>query len=195
MDPRFKDALRLVDEANARDPNRQLVDGVEQPKELVYSQRMTSWLEKIAPDASDKLRLAARAQHICRWKIPRSDFPMDRVGYHRWRKTLSKFHADTVGELVAQAGYDRDTIGRVQALVLKQQLKSDPETQTLEDVICLVFLEDYFADFSKKHDDEKLLTILRKTWAKMSPRGQQLALGLDLDPTARTLIEKALEGQ
>ena len=194
MDSRFENALRLIDEANARDPNRESVDGVEQPKELIYSQRMTSWLEKIAPDASDALRLAARAQHICRWKIPRNDYPMDRVGYHRWRKKLANFHSDTAGKLLVQAGYDCDTIERVQALVQKQQLKSDPETQTLEDAVCLVFLEDYFADFSQKHDDKKLVRILRKTWAKMSSRGHQLALGLDLDAAARALIEKALSG-
>ncbi len=189
---RFNEALRRIDAANAEDPNQDFVDGVAQPKELVYSQRMSAWLERLAPDASEALRLATRAQHIRRWTIPRSDYPMDRPGYHRWRTTLGRFHADTAGTILGETGYDETTIARVQSLLRKERLKSDPETQTLEDVICLVFLENYFTDFARQHDEAKLLGVLRKTWAKMSPQGQQAALGLELPAAARAIVEKAL---
>jgi hypothetical protein len=153
---------------------------------------MTGWLERLAPEASEPLRLAIRAQHLCRWTIPRSQYPMDRRGYHQWRTHLARFHAEKAGEILCEVGYDAATIARVQALLRKEGLKSDPETQLLEDVACLVFLESYFADFSRQHDEEKLITILRRTWLKMSPRGHQAALALDLPLEARALIEKAL---
>jgi hypothetical protein len=117
---------------------------------------------------------------------------MDRPGYHRWRTTLARFHAEKAGEILRQVGYDEETITRVQSLLRKEGLKTNPDTQTLEDVSCLVFLEAYFSDFAKQHEEEKLITILRKTWKKMSPRGQQAALQLDLSPTDRALLEKAL---
>lgn len=191
---RFHEALRRIDAANAEDPNQEIVDGEAQPKELVYSRRMSAWLERLAPDASEALRLAARAQHIRRWTIPRAAYPMDRPGYHRWRTTLARFHADTAGAILRELGYEDTTIARVQSLLRKERLKSDPETQTLEDVICLVFLENHFADFARRHDEAKLLEVLRKTWAKMSPQGRQAALGLDLPPAARAIVEKALAG-
>ena len=189
---RFRAAVARIDAANGEDPNREMIGGVEQPKELAYGERMSAWLERLAPDASEALRLAARAQHIRRWRIPRGDFPMDRAGYHRWRTTLYRFHADTAGALLAEAGYDAATIARVQALIRKEKLQSDPEMQMLEDVICLVFLENYLAGFSAKHDAAKVVEIVRKTWRKMSPRGQQAALALPLPPAARGLVERAL---
>ncbi len=190
---RFQRAIALIDAANADDPNRVEHEGRERPAEVLYSERMSRWLDRIAPDASEGLRLAARAQHIRRWEIPRSSYPDGRVGYHRWRTRLLHFHAETAGELLARAGYDAATIERVQSLLRKERLKADPETQTLEDVICLVFLEDYFADFAGKHDEEKIVGILRKTWKKMSPRGHEEALRLELPARARALVEKALE--
>ncbi|HUN52002.1 MAG TPA: DUF4202 domain-containing protein [Candidatus Sulfotelmatobacter sp.] len=189
---RFRAAVARIDAANGEDPNREMIGGVEQPKELAYGERMSAWLERLAPDASEALRLAARAQHIRRWRIPRGDFPMDRAGYHRWRTTLYRFHADTAGALLAEVGYDAATIARVQALIRKEKLQSDPEMQMLEDVICLVFLENYLAGFSAKHDAAKVVEIVRKTWRKMSPRGQQAALALPLPPAARGLVERAL---
>lgn len=191
-DPRFALAIARFDEINAADPNRELDDGVERPKELLYAQRMTRWLERLAPDASELLRLAARCQHIARWEIPRDRYPMDRRGYHRWRTALAQLHADRAAEVLREVGYGDDVIARVQALVRKERLKFDPEVQLLEDVVCLVFLESYFADFARRHDDEKVITILRKTWAKMSPAGRQAALGLDLPADARRLVERAI---
>ena len=189
---RFRAAMARIDAANGEDPNREVVGGVEQPEELVYARRMSAWLERLAPDASEALRLAARAQHIRRWSIPRRDYPMDRAGYHRWRSTLYRFHAEAAGVILADVGYDAATIAGVQALIRKEKVKSDPEMQTLEDVVCLVFLENYFTDFSAKHDAAKVVEIVRKTWRKMSPRGQQAASGLPLPPAARSLVEQAL---
>jgi len=191
-DPRFAAALQRFDAANARDPNVTIVDGQPQPKELVYAKRMTQWLNRLEPGASEAVQLAARSQHLMRWSIPRSAFPMDRPGYLKWRTTLYDFHAEKAGEILRKVGYDDATISRVQSLVRKQGIKTDPEMQLLEDVICLVFLENYFAEFAADHDEEKLIRILRRTWAKMSPRGHQAALALELPERERALIEKAL---
>ncbi|HMB94483.1 MAG TPA: DUF4202 domain-containing protein [Tepidisphaeraceae bacterium] len=179
----FQRAIDLFDEQNARDPNQ---------KELLYSKQMTQWLEKLEPNASETLRLAARCQHIRRWEIPRHSFPMDRAGYLNWRKTLYQFHADKAGEILRQVGYDDATISRVQSLLKKEKIKADPEMQTLEDVICLVFLENYFSDFAREKDEQKLINIIRRTWAKMSPRGREAALTIKYSSQDLTLIQRAL---
>src|SRR5213592_1927313 len=132
---RFNRAITLFDDANRQDPSHTIVDGQEHPNELLYARRMSEWLYKLDPDASEALKLAARSQHLMRWQIPRSRYPMTRAGYHEWRNDLSKFHAREAASLLQQAGYDAPTIERVQSLVKKENLKSDPETQTLEDVI------------------------------------------------------------
>lgn len=189
---RLHAALARFDAANAKDPMTEVFQGVVYPKELLYAQRMTAWLAKLAPDASEALRLAARCQHIQRWTIPRQTYPMDRHGYLRWRTTLAKFHADTAAAILRDVGYDDTTIQRVQTLLRKERLKRDPEVQCLEDVICLVFLENYFAGFATQHDAVKVLDILQKTWQKMSPRGHEVALTLPMSPEARRLVEQAL---
>jgi hypothetical protein len=153
---------------------------------------MSRWLDAIAPEAGDALKIAARAQHIERWKSPRDAFPEGRTGYLQWRKDLQRFHATRTAEILGQTGYDRATIDRVQSLLMKRNLKSDADAQTLEDVICLVFLESYFGDFSAKHEDDKVVDIVRKTWKKMSPRGHEAALKLALPPRAQRLVERAL---
>jgi hypothetical protein len=188
----FHEAVARIDAANAEDPNQELFQSVACPKELLYARRMTAWLEKLEPEASEPLRLAARAQHIRRWTIPRDRYPLDLAGYKQWRTTLAGFHAETAGRILEEVGYSEQTIRRVQALLRKEKLKLDPEAQLLEDVICLVFLESYFADFARRHEEAKLVGILRKTWKKMSPRGRQAALGLDLDRELRAVVEKAV---
>lgn len=184
----FENALARIDAAHCEDPAREAAE----PKELLYAQRMSAWLEKLAPEASEPLRLAVRCQHLRRWAIARSDYPAGVEGYRKWRAAEAKAHAEAAGKILAQSGYDEQTIGRVQALVRKERLKQDPEAQLLEDVTCLVFLENEFAAFAAKHDEEKLVGIVRKTWAKMSPRGQQAALALQLAAALRTIIDKAL---
>jgi Domain of unknown function (DUF4202) len=190
--PKFTEAISLIDAANAVDPNRELFAGQELPKELLYSRRMTDWLAKLEPNASDALQLAARGQHICRWTIPRDSFPMDRAGYHRWRSSCQQMHAQKLAEILHAVGYDETTIGRVQSLVRKERMKLDPEAQLLEDVVCLVFLENYFAEFAREHDEAKLIDIVQKTWKKMSDRGHQAALTLPLSDDCRRIVEKAL---
>ncbi len=189
---RFAAAISKIDEANAADPNRELFEGREYPKEVLYSQRMTAWLHRLASDASEALQLAAHGQHICRWTIPRDRYPMDRAGYHRWRSVCQKMHAEKLGEILQAIGYEETEVSRVQSLVRKERLKLDPETQLLEDVICLVFLESYFADFAKQHDEAKLVDVVKKTWKKMSPRGHEAALTLSLSDSAKKIVEKAL---
>jgi hypothetical protein len=185
---RFADALARIDAAHAEDPEKE--GG--RPKELVYAERMSAWLERLAPGASEALKLAVRCQHLRRWALPRASFPEGKVGYLSWRKQESLAHATLAGELLGAAGYDADTVKRVQSLVKKERIKHDPEAQTLEDVTCLVFLEFEFAPFAAKHPDEKVIDILRKTWPKMSAQGQQAALALQLPPLLRRLVEKAL---
>jgi hypothetical protein len=189
---RFSRAIKAIDAANSEDPDRESRNGIELPGELAYARHMSEWLERLAPDASEALRLAVRAQHIRRWTIPRGDFPMDRPGYLRWRATLAKFHADTAGRILREAGYEEETVRRVGSLIRKERLKVDPEAQLLEDVACLVFLEDHFADFASHRDESKVLEVVRKTWRKMSERGHAAALSLPLSPAACALVEKAL---
>lgn len=189
---KFDEAIRLFDEANGEDPNKEIWQEKAHPKELLYAQRMTECLNQFAPDASTALQLAARSQHLQRWKIPRDTFPMDRPGYHAWRNKLKEFHADEAGAILEKVGYEPELIERVKFLLQKKQLRRDPETQTLEDVICLVFLQYYFDPFSKKYSEEKLIDILQKTWRKMSEAGHAAALQLPLSDAATALITKAL---
>lgn len=189
---RFRAAIGRIDDANRDDPNREMHNGEERPRELLYAERMSACLERIAPDAPETVQLAARAQHIRRWKIPRDRYSMDREGYRRWRTDLAKFHAETTGRILRGVGYDEATVERVGSLLRKERLKTDPDCQLLEDVICMVFLEYELADFAKKHDEEKLIHILRRTWKKMSPRGHQAALALPLPEGLRSIVEKAV---
>lgn len=191
-DPRLSAVLSAIDAVNASDPNRVRIGGKEHAAEAIYAERMTAMLERLCPNPSPHLRIAARGQHIERWILPRTSHPMNREGYLRWRTALKAHHADRVASLMAVAGYTSDDIERVRALVLKRALRKDAEAQTLEDTVCVVFLEDYFADFAVKHDAEKVVGILRKTWAKMSPLGRKAALALSLPAGARELIDRAL---
>jgi hypothetical protein len=189
---RFEDALRRFDEANAEDPTHEIVDGQPLPKELVYGQRMSARLAVFAPDAPETVKLAARAQHIRRWEVPRDSYPEGRGGYLKWRTDLYKRHAQIAGEIMTQVGYDDDTVERVQTLLRKRGLKTDPDVQLMEDVICLVFLEHYFHDFAQKHDEEKLIPIVQKTWNKMTDKAHEAALALDYAPEDLAVIQKAL---
>ncbi len=189
---RFDKAMAQIDEANREDQVMEEVNGQDYPKGLMYGQRMTIWLQRLGPQASEGLKLAVRCQHIQRWKILRQDYPEGRTGYKRWRTDLAKFHAETAAAILYDVGYDDETIHRVQSLVRKEQFKVDPEAQTLEDVACLVFLDHYFAPFSKKYDEEKLVDIVRKTWKKMSDKGRTAALGIALPEGLKAVVGKAL---
>lgn len=188
----FDAAINAIDAANAQDPSREVWQGQEQPAALLYGWRMSECLSRYASSASEALRLAARAQHIERWRIPRNSYPLDRPGYHRWRRELAQFHAERAGAILREAGYGAELIERVQRLLRKENRVTDAECQTLEDVICLVFLEYYLEDFAARQAPEKLPGILQKTWAKMSPRGHDAALALPLLPVVRAQVAAAL---
>lgn len=189
---RFQQAIDLFDQMNSADPNKEEANGTTYPKEVLYAERMSKSLLEFAPESSEALQLAARCQHLCRWEIPRSEYPLGRKGYNQWRSKLRTFHAEKAAEALASIDYEQDIIERVQFLVLKKQLKRDEETQTLEDVICLVFLEFYFSKFAQRHTDEKVIDILQKTWKKMSEEGHKAALDLPLSSADLALIGKAL---
>ena len=189
---KFKKAIQLFDTANSLDPNKEIFEGNEFSKELLYAERMTNQLNKFAPNSSEALQLTVRCQHICRWEIPRDSYEMNRVGYLTWRKYLKDFHAKKASEILGEAGYNAETINEVEFLLLKKQLKKNADTQTLEDVVCLVFLEFYFSKFSEKYSEEKLIDIVQKTWKKMSEKGHKAALELKLPESALALITKAL---
>jgi len=192
MSALFEKAIEAFDRYNEKDPNTETVNGKEHPKELLYAQRMSRKLIEFAPHASEALRLAIRCQHIGRWEIPRDTYDKDRVGYLNWRNKLKEHHASIAEKILSQTGYPNEIIDRVKFLVQKKQLRHDEETQTLEDVVCLVFLENYFNDFSSQHDKEKVLSIVQKTWNKMSDKARKAALNLKLDDQSKKLITKAL---
>lgn len=191
-DQRLQLVFSAIDKLNHEDPNTTLVDGKPVANEWLYGQRMSAQLAAFRPDADELLQIAVRAQHIGRWKIPRSDYPMDRQGYKRWRTDLARLHGEITGKLMSEHGYAEDDITRVADLLLKRNLKRDNDAQTLEDIACLVFLEFYLADFANKHAEDKLIDIIRKTWNKMSENGHKAALQLPFDEAMLTLIGKAL---
>lgn len=193
---RLAATLAAIDAANAEDPRRIGTEDGEGGFEETYAQRMSDALARVYPEASALLQIAARAQHLRRWEIPRANFPEGRQGYNDWRKTCRTHHAERAGAIMRAAGWSEEDVERVGVLIRKERLKKDPESQALENIAALVFLEHYFDDFLVKHqsyDDEKIVDILGKTLCKMSPRGHAAALALSLAPRAKALVDKALE--
>jgi Domain of unknown function (DUF4202) len=188
---RFQQVLRRFDDENARDPNLVGIDGTAHPRELVYAQRLADWVLRLCPEASEALQLAARSQHICRWMIPRNSYPMTRAGYLRWREELKRFHAQKSTEILRKAGYSEETIARVRDLNLKKNLGEDPECQVLEDALCLVTLQYQLGDLMDKTEPDKMVTILQKTWKKMSVAAREKAFGLSFSDREKELITKA----
>jgi len=193
----FNTAIELIDKANSQDPNQETSEGKDWPKELLYSHRMTDMLERYLPDADEVIKIAVRAQHIQRWQSPRSDYPMDKKGYYKWRTDLYQFHANTTADLLEQAGVDPEIIERVKLAIGKKSLKTNTDTQKLEDVIALVFIEHYMLAFANKHpeySEEKWLDIIRRTWNKMTEQAQQFALTgkITLPEPLIPLIQKAV---
>ena len=193
----YEKAIELIDTANSEDPNEESTDGKTWPKELLYSHRMSDMLERFKPDADEANKLSIRAQHIQRWKSPRDAYSMDRIGYLKWRKDLYKFHANTAGELLAQAGYGDDVINRVMDAIAKKNIKTNADTRLVEDISALVFIEHYMQAFADKHpeyDEAKWIDIIQKTWNKMSDQGHEFALsgGIKLPEPLIPLIQKAV---
>lgn len=188
MNAKFEAAIRRFDEENGRDPNLE----AGQPRELLHAIRLTGWVLKLQPGASEALRLAARCQHICRWEIPRSSQPMTRAGYLAWRAGLKSFHARKSGEILHAMGYDPGTIQRVQDLNLKRNFPNDPEVRVLEDALCLVFLQFQLEALAAKSDDEKMVNAIRKSWMKMTGTARAEALKLNHGPHETGLLQRAL---
>ena len=185
---KFQAAIRRFDDENALDPNQ---DGG-RPRELVYAERLTDWVRRLQPNASEALLLAARCQHICRWQSPREKYPMTRPGYLKWRADLKIFHARKSGQILRETGYGEDTIQRVQELNLKKNFPADPEVRVLEDALCLVFLQYQLAELAARSDDDKMINALRKSWDKMTESARAEALKLNFSPKEKSLIGQAL---
>ncbi|WP_018408424.1 DUF4202 domain-containing protein [Methylocystis rosea] len=183
--------IAAIDAANADDPRR--LEG--RAFEQVYAERMSARLAALYPDASDLLKIATRAQHLRRWEIERTNYEEGRRGYNDWRRACRIHHADLAAQIMRAHGYDEAAVAHVGALIRKEQLKKDPESQALENIAAIVFLEHYFDEFLEKHReyaDDKLVDILGKTLCKMSPKGHAAALALPLPPRTRSLVEAAI---
>lgn len=193
--PRLTAALAAIDAAHAEDPTTITIADTPIPYELHYAQQMTVFLHRLSPSPPDTLQLAVRAQHLRRWEVPRASYPMTRPGYFAWRTGLKKRQAEMAVEICLAAGYSAEEAARVGALVRKEGLKVDGETQVLEDAACLVFLDDQFAAFREGVDEGKMVGILRKTWGKMGEGGRRLALEMRMDEKCKALVAEALGGQ
>lgn len=191
---RFEKAIAEFDTYNAKDPNFEHSKHGSLPKELIYARRMTEKLKLFDPGAPEYLHLAARCQHIGRWEIPRQSYPMDRKGYLQWRNTLKVHHCDIASKILADCGYESELVDKVKFLLLKKGLRNDADTQVLEDVICLVFIEHYLEDFASKHEDEKVIEILQKTMKKMSQKAITEVAEIPLSPKLTSLIQQASSG-
>lgn len=189
---RLQAAIAAFDRANSEDPNLEIEGGVAYPREWLDAQRLSAWVERLEPDASEALRLAARCQHLQRWRIPRSAYPDGRVGYLQWRTQLARFHADEAEKILRDAGYGDDVVDAVRRINLKQNLHSNPDTRVMEDALCLSFMQHELERFATQHSDEKLVNILKKTWGKMSPRAREIARGLPLSARSSELLGRAL---
>ena len=186
-------AIAAIDALNARDPNSLALAGREQPKEFVHAELVTRWIERLEAAPSDALRLAARAHHVERWVIPRAEYPTGREGYLAWRAALQRHHAETAARILDEAGVDSSTIQRVNDIIRKRRLRSDPEVQCFEDALCLVFLETQLDALADRLEEGVMVRVLERTLPKMSARAREAALTLEFRPSDRALLERALE--
>lgn len=189
---RCQQVFTAIDKINRQDPNKLTINHESIAKELVYGHQMTACLNKYWPNANECLQIAVRAQHVKRWHIARSEYPTGKQGYLTWRKELGKMHADIAKKVMLECGYEQQDAEQTAKIIRKEKLKRDQDSQTLEDVACLVFLQHYFAPFTEKHSDEKVISILQKTWKKMSDKGHEIALNLTLPEHLLALVGKAL---
>lgn len=190
----FQRAIAELDALHAGDPRRVDVEGQSLPLELWHAGRMSAWLERVEEAPSELVQIAVRSQHLQRWEVPRSEYPEGRVGYLTWRRDQGKRAGEITARVMEAVGYSAQDAAEVSRMIRKQGLGRDPGTQAVEDCACLVFLENYFADFSKQVEHEHLVRIVQMTWKKMSPRARELALELPMSDEARTVVEEALAG-
>ncbi len=191
---RFAEAIAQFDRLNDEDPKKVVHEGSEVGYELYFSQLLFAKIDSLDEPASEALLLASRCQHLCRWKLPRAEYPMTREGYLKWRSELKRYHAATARAVLEPLGYDAPTLAAVETINLKKGLRTNPDSQAMEDALCLVFLESQFEDFRRKTSEEKMIRILQKTWNKMSEPGREAALKLELGSEASRLVKAALSG-
>lgn len=196
MSAALQQVFSAIDNVNCQDENITIVENIEQPKELVYGQRMSACLNKYWPNASEILQISVRGQHIKRWQLKRSEFAQGKAGYYQWRIAQGKFHAELTAKLMIEQGYTVDESLLTAAIIRKEKLKTNSDSQTLEDVACLVFLEHYFDDFANQYiaqnNEEKIIRIVQLTWGKMSEYGHEIALKLELPDHLAAIVSKAL---
>lgn len=191
--PTLEDGFAAIDAANEGDPNTVVVRGVVRPKEQAHAELAVEWVRRLVESPSDALLLAARAHHVRRWDIPRDAQPEGRAGYLKWKRALQDHHARLVGELLLPLGFDPAVVARVQAIVRKERLRSDPEVQALEDALCLVFVETQFGALTDQLGEDHMVSVVAKTLRKMSPAGRSAAMALPLDESALRIVGRALE--
>ena len=200
---RFDRAIAAIDAGNAHDPNVVTVRARTGPKEILHAELVTEWVQRLRADASEPLLLAARGHHFRRWTVPRSSAPTGRAGYLKWRKSLQEQHARELGALLTDAGYDADSVARVQAIVRKEKLTTDPEVQAYEDALCLAFLETQLTDVVARLDPDTLQNVIMRTAKKMSDTGRAAIADVPLDASAiavltgafaRDVVDRYLEG-
>ena len=190
-DVRLERAFGAIDAANADDPVTVVVEGVRRPKEQAHAEMAVAWVRRLRPTASAELLLAARAHHVRRWEIPRSSEPDGRAGYLRWKRRLQQHHADVAGEVLRGVGEPDEVVARVQAIIRKERLRTDPEVRTLEDALALVFVETQLADLAERLDDDHMVDVLAKTMAKMSAEGRAAVGEIPVDGRAAALLARA----
>lgn len=188
---RFEDAIKRIDDANREDPRTEVVDGRDEPRELLFSQRVFDWVERLIDDPSEAVLLAARAHTMRRWVIPRDRYPKTTEGYHRWRSALADFHADEAEKVLLGVGYEGETVELVRAFITKKNWPANKEARALEDADCLVFLQTKLSSYLDDWDEDKMDRVLRGTVGKMTPRARTLALQLELPPRERSLLQRA----
>ena len=186
-------AFEHFDAYNQKDPNTLVWDGTPWPQEYFLAIKLYDWVKKLNPDADEELLLASRSQHIGRWEIPRNTYPEGREAYLKWRKDLAQYHAEKAGAIMEQVGYGPEQIARVKQILLKQKLKVDHDVQTIENALCLVFLQFQYEDFYPKYEPDKVINILKKSLLKMDAHGHQFALGLTYSETGLYYIKEALK--
>ncbi|MFC6101075.1 DUF4202 domain-containing protein [Olivibacter domesticus] len=189
---KLEQAFTLFDKYNQQSPERITWKGQDYPSEYFYAIKLYEWVRNLDQHASEALLLASRCQHIGRWEIERKTYPEGRVGYLKWRSDLAKHHAQKATEIMDSLNYEADVIAKVKEIVLKKGIKRDQDVQTIENALCLVFLEFQYDDLLQKHSEEKMVGILQKTWAKMSREGQEAALALQYSDKGSMLLNKAL---
>jgi hypothetical protein len=191
MSERFQQAVDAIDNANAGDPTSVTVRGERRPLALAHGVLATEWVSKLAPDADETWLLAARAHHLRRWELPRNTYPAGRAGYLRWKRDQRQRHAEDIAALLGPIGYERATIDRVQSLVRRDDLATDPGSQAVEDGACLAFVETQLSDVATRLPRDRLVEIIRKTLRKMSPAAQAALAGVDLGTNERAVLDEA----